>query len=99
MLWNEDITGVVALLRGNVETEACLSAQEESLTSEFRETADRTRTKSHIRSRVKTDLMSRYEIRMFQRSSSFPASHIWLQDFRHELHAIPFKTMSKLLIL
>lgn len=42
VLWNEDITGVVALLRENVETEAQLSAQEESLTSEFREAADRT---------------------------------------------------------
>lgn len=89
---------MVALLRENVETEARLSAQEESLTSEFREAADRTRTNSHIRSRVKTDLVSRYEIRMSQRSSSFLGSHIWSQDFRHELHTIPF-TMSKLLIL
>lgn len=90
---------MVALLRENVETEAWLLTQEESLTSEFREAADRTRTHSHIRLRVKTDLVSRYEIRMSLRSSSFPASHIWSQDFRHEPHAILFTTMSKLLIL
>lgn len=59
MHWNEDNTGVVALHRENMETEARLSAQEEILTSKFRETADRTRTNSHIRSRVKTDLVSR----------------------------------------
>lgn len=99
MHWNEDNTGVVALHRENMETEARLSAQEESLTSKFRETADRTRTNSHIKSRVKTDLVSRYKIRMSQRSFSFLASHNWSQDFRHEPHAIPFTTISKPLIL
>ncbi|CAO2584801.1 hypothetical protein LEMLEM_LOCUS3332 [Lemmus lemmus] len=56
MLWNEDNNGVVALLRKNMETEARLPAQEESLTSKFRETVDRTQANSHTSSRVKTDL-------------------------------------------